>query len=487
MPPVADRSGCWTDAPAGAPAPPGTSRSAPTRASGSRRPRRSAGPGSAGDGSLGGVDAPARHLALDPDGTLHLLDRAALRVRRFDPAMGRFPALPSVGGRGRSRASSATRPHRHRRPPAVRRRRRQPPSAGVRPHQPRPAAPLRPLDLATRRRHRRRRRWPGSSMSGTAACAGTGWVRTSSELVARPPAPAPLAACGRRRRRQRLPGRLQRGVAAADVLRRRRPAAADRRRRRWRDRFGPPPIRRGQRGRFCLPAELTRACDRRPPATAPPPEAPAAAVPAGSRRPASSTVVAGRPRWRRARRPGRPATGPAAAGSARPLDSEDRTAASGTGSSWSSPTCRPVRSSSSRTYADDQQRAPDRDPAAARGPVGDAPHGRRPGPRAGQSDARPGRGIPRAEPRGPLPVVAAGAAGRRVRQPRPSRSMRVHYPRRTYLEYLPAVYSRATTTAAGSWSGSCRSSRPSGRPSRTRSTGWSGYFDPDAVPRRAAP
>ncbi len=46
-----------------------------------------------------------------------------------------------------------------------------------------------------------------------------------------------------------------------------------------RDRFAPPPLRLDHKGRFCLPESLLRLCDRRPPAKPPVPEAPLAWCP----------------------------------------------------------------------------------------------------------------------------------------------------------------------------------------------------------------
>jgi phage tail-like protein len=51
------------------------------------------------DGSLGGLALP-QHLAIDGSGLVHLLDRDALRVKRFDPAACGFTALPALGGAG---------------------------------------------------------------------------------------------------------------------------------------------------------------------------------------------------------------------------------------------------------------------------------------------------------------------------------------------------------------------------------------------------
>jgi phage tail-like protein len=46
-----------------------------------------------------------------------------------------------------------------------------------------------------------------------------------------------------------------------------------------RSRFDPPPIHLDHKGRFCLPQSLTRLCDRRPPETPPSPEQPLSACP----------------------------------------------------------------------------------------------------------------------------------------------------------------------------------------------------------------
>jgi phage tail-like protein len=54
---------------------------------------------SADDGSLGGLTLP-RGMALDSEGTLYLLDFDALVIRRFDPATHAFKRLPTVGGFG---------------------------------------------------------------------------------------------------------------------------------------------------------------------------------------------------------------------------------------------------------------------------------------------------------------------------------------------------------------------------------------------------
>jgi phage tail-like protein len=51
------------------------------------------------DGSLGGL-LPPKGMAVDEAGRLCLLDRQALQVKRFDPRLRRFAALPALGGEG---------------------------------------------------------------------------------------------------------------------------------------------------------------------------------------------------------------------------------------------------------------------------------------------------------------------------------------------------------------------------------------------------
>jgi phage tail-like protein len=51
------------------------------------------------DGSLGGLRLP-RGIAVDPDGTVWLLVPEAWAVRRFDPEAGRFVDVKTIGGRG---------------------------------------------------------------------------------------------------------------------------------------------------------------------------------------------------------------------------------------------------------------------------------------------------------------------------------------------------------------------------------------------------
>lgn len=94
-----------------------------------------------------------------------------------------------------------------------------------------------------------------------------------------------------------------------------------------RDRFDPPPIRLDHRGRFCLPGDLQRPCDRRAPA-GPPPEAPLAlcsqADPTRAGDPAGQLFDrnGGAALVEEGERPGTPAYRKAGTWLAGPLDSE---------------------------------------------------------------------------------------------------------------------------------------------------------------------
>jgi phage tail-like protein len=50
-------------------------------------------------GSFGGL-VPPRHVAIGPDGTVYLLDRAHHLLKRFDPCRCEFVAVPCIGGEG---------------------------------------------------------------------------------------------------------------------------------------------------------------------------------------------------------------------------------------------------------------------------------------------------------------------------------------------------------------------------------------------------
>ena len=56
---------------------------------------------SAADGSLGGLTLP-RHMAIDDEGIVYLLVPDEAQIKRFEPREGRFEALPAVGGDGRN-------------------------------------------------------------------------------------------------------------------------------------------------------------------------------------------------------------------------------------------------------------------------------------------------------------------------------------------------------------------------------------------------
>ncbi len=53
-------------------------------------------------GSFGGLRAPA-NVALGPDGSIYLLDRAAAALKRFEPCVCRFEVVPCFGEKGRGR------------------------------------------------------------------------------------------------------------------------------------------------------------------------------------------------------------------------------------------------------------------------------------------------------------------------------------------------------------------------------------------------
>jgi phage tail-like protein len=236
---------------------------------------------SAPDGSLGGLVLPCR-MALDDQGTLYLLGLEEPWIKRFDPAGPGFVPLPATGGRGREARA-------FRRPANL-------------------AVAGRDLYVADRGNRRvqvfdldtlallhvwARRDWDPADVAATATTAyildrrhGRVYAhargRGSLDVVVDTP-----AAAGRWSRlaldRDHRIHLLDAAASTFDVFDSRgRPLGRPRDPGEVRDRFDPPAIRLDHRGRFCLPASLARPCDRRPPAAGPPPESLLALCAAGA-------------------------------------------------------------------------------------------------------------------------------------------------------------------------------------------------------------
>ncbi len=294
------------------------------------------------DGSFGGLAMP-RGMALDERATLHLLDETTLTVKRFDPSTGTFAPLPTVGGPGR----------------AVRRFRCPTGIAIV-------GESLYVADAGNMRvqvfelgslalLHIWRGAWVPVDV---AAQAGAAYIldrrfgrvyrhnprRDGLRLVIDCATSCPASAGRWSRIAVDRDGHIYlwnvelqqleifdgegRFLSATDEVGG------------LRERFAPPPIRLDHRERFCLPASLTRPCERR---------AEPMGLSSGHWRSASDRRRAGCSSSVRARRrrppptspPAGGSTAPRASGSARPSTAA-ATAASGTASSWSSRRCRPA-------------------------------------------------------------------------------------------------------------------------------------------------
>jgi phage tail-like protein len=217
---------------------------------------------------LGGRTLP-QDMAIGPDGILHLLDRAGPWVAAFDPPSGAFVRLPGLGGAGSDARSF-----------------RDPAAIAIAGDDLYVAdrGNGRVLVFALRARLALRHvwglgRWDPADVTAHGGAvfildAGRGRVYHHHPWQSRPRllVDAPAAA-GRWTRlavdRDRRVHLLDPTAAAFDVyaadgrFEGRREGESDER-----DRFDPPPVRRDHRGRFCLPPELARLCDRRPGASA---------------------------------------------------------------------------------------------------------------------------------------------------------------------------------------------------------------------------
>lgn len=258
------------------------------------------------DGSLGGLILP-RGFALDSSGRLYLLvPGRSPSISRFDPETDAFVPLPGIGGRGRDARrllgpGNIAIAGRNLYVADTRNRRVQVfdlATLALRyvwaaPPVRRPSdAPWRPLDVAAhgeiayvldsrnRRIYRHRVGYDGLRLFADGRDAGGCWRRVAVDRAGRVyvldtqgPAPRllPYDAQGRR----------ERELTAADTLRERVFADAGD----VRDRFDPPAIRllfdhyRSQQSYFCLPAGLRSRCDRQLPEQSPTPEVPLALCP----------------------------------------------------------------------------------------------------------------------------------------------------------------------------------------------------------------
>jgi phage tail-like protein len=404
------------------------------------------------DESLGGLTLP-RWLTVAPDGAVILLDGAVLLA--FDHEEDWFEVVPGIGGRGagarrfeRATALAATarslyvsdtgnrRVQVFARPGLALRAVWGPWDASGRPVAPDDTSAWEPVDVATRandayvldrgyaRVHRHRAGTDMPEVLVDEPRAAGRWTRIAVDRDGRVHLfdPARRAfdvfdATGRPEARPADPG---------DV----------------RDSFDAPPIRVDSRGRFCLPQGLLPECGRRPPDTPPSPERPLALCPPGPvfdrhGRPAAvgeaepagprSYVIAGR--W---------IGGPRAAGGhAGPFDSEIERC------QWHRIELELELPAGTafviRTYADDRLRAP-AEIAALPDELWS------PGIAATGRIARPGEDVVEwhddflVQSREGrylwlrLDLRSDGYATPAVR------AARVHYPRESYLEYLPAVY-----------------------------------------------
>lgn len=239
-----------------------------------------------GDGSLGGLTLPLG-MALSDDGVLHLLVRAErsgpgeprrlFQIKRFDPATRRFRPLPSVGGSGRE-----PRQFRVPRNIAIAGRNLYVADYGNR--------RVQVFDIASLAlRHLWRRRWLPVDV---AAHDGAAYILDgrSGRVYRHRPGSDRLACIvdglGPAGRWQRIAldreGRIylldRAGARLAIYDAYGRPLGEVRDAGEVRDRFDAPPVRVDHRARFCLPEQLARQCDRRT-APAPPPQAPLALCP----------------------------------------------------------------------------------------------------------------------------------------------------------------------------------------------------------------
>jgi phage tail-like protein len=221
----------------------------------------------AADGSLGGLTLPCG-MALDGEGTLYLLDFDALAIRRFDPATRAFERLPAIGGFGR-----AVRRLRSPGNIAIAGRSLYVADAGNRRVQVFDLASLAlshvwqlkwtPIDVAARgqtayildqcygRVYRHLTRADAPQLLLDCPDAADVWVRIAIDRAGW------IYLWNIQTRRLDIydrAGRYCRSTGDAAELR---------------DRFDPPPLRLDHRGRFCLPASLARPCARRPEAPAP--------------------------------------------------------------------------------------------------------------------------------------------------------------------------------------------------------------------------
>lgn len=244
------------------------------------------------DGSLGGLTLP-RGMALDDQGTLHLLGlNAPWWVKRFDPAPRRFVSLPEVGGSGRDARQFQA-------PANIAiagrnlyvadwgNRRVQvfdlgslalrhvwgPWDADGRPTAPDAPDVWEPVDVTAQpgvayvldrrygRVHRHRPGTDGLHPVIDEPAAANRWARIAVDREGRiyllDPYVPRLEIYDPQGRR------LGEAKEAGDVS----------------DRFAPPPVRLDHHDRFCLPESLVRLCDRRAPTTPPAPEIPLALCP----------------------------------------------------------------------------------------------------------------------------------------------------------------------------------------------------------------
>jgi len=204
-----------------------------------------------------------------------------------------------------------------------------------------------------------------------------------------------------------------------------------------RDRFDPPPIRLDHRGRFCLPAGLARPCDRQTPPAGPPPEAPLALC-----RPGTGGLVFDRS--------GRPATVEPAE---RPGPALYRTAGGWTSQALDSDLYRcqwhrvelrlaelpPGTQVVVSTYTDDRPRRPE-EVAELTEDRWSTHH-----VAVGGGQGPPGKPTGRVEEflvqsrQGQYLWLRLRLAGDGHATPAVG-AIRVHFPRESYLDYLPAVY-----------------------------------------------